>query len=400
MVELYIRNLTSAVVTQSTRFLIIVSLITHFFSSFGQDQLGTSGFNGPTIGRAIMSEEFRVNAPSEGNRETIEFFHVKYKTPTLDLRAINTYTKYTVPESVTVTPPDLSAFDHTTALIGLYGNPNEPKMLIWLAGNYNYNDVTFFVDYDQDRNFTDDRKTLRIRRGKEPVQVILTPKEGDQSFWLGLPEVTVAVKKPKERIEKNLVATFQAGVGSGDLTYSYNGSTSNTSDGYYVNISEKSLGTALSYYMRNFIVGTSLSYQNHYYYASYHIEDGIPNTAVNQDYHGPNKLHLGLYGLYRFRITEFIELQPLFKYGITHYLKPEYKPFKNRDEAYPLGASQFFEIGMRFEFTAGTKNVFFLEYARNRQDWEPRGLPGSEQDSFESRVKISKFSVGFSVPLF
>ncbi|MEP5610882.1 MAG: hypothetical protein ABJP45_01470 [Cyclobacteriaceae bacterium] len=381
------------------RFSLTVTLAMLLFSSFGQDQLGTSSFNGPAAGGALMSEEFRVNAPSAKSQETIEFFHLKYKTTTLDLRTINTYTKYTVPESVIVTPPDLSAFDHTTVLIGLYGDPKAPKMVIWLAGNYNYNDVTFFIDYDQDRDFTNDKKSLRVRRGAEPVEIILTPKEGEQLFWLGLPKVTVTVKKPKERIERNLAITFQAGVGSGDLTYSYGGSSTNTLDGYYVNVSEKSLSTALSYYMKHFIVGTSLSFQNHNHYASYHIEDGIPNTAINQDYHGPNKLHLGLFGLYRFRVADFIELQPLIKYGITKYMNPEYKPFKNGDEAYPLGASQFLEIGMRFEFTAGVKNVFFLEYAKNRQDWEPQGLPGSEQDSFESRVKISKFSVGLGIPL-
>jgi len=386
------------VILLTRSFSLTVALFALIFSTYGQDQLPTGAGSGPSALTSILPEQFRANL-SQTNQENVEFFHVKYKTTTLDLRAINTYTKYNVPESVVVTPPDLSAYDHTTALIGLYGDPEDPNMIIWLAGNYNYNDVTLFIDYDQDRDFTNDKKSQQIRRGNSPVEINLMPEEGDQTFWVGLPKVTVIVKKSKERIERSLAVTFQAGVGNGDLKYSYRSSSSNDLDGYYVNVSEKSLGTALSYYMKNFIVGTSLSFQNHNHYASYHIENGIPTTAVNQDFHGPNKLHLGLFGLYRFRVAEFVELQPLFKYGITQYLNPEYKPFKKRDEAYPLGASQFFEIGMRFEFTAGKKNVFFLEYTKNTQDWEPRGLPGSEEDSFESRVKMSKFSVGFSVPL-
>lgn len=346
-----------------------------------------------------MSEEFRVNIPAEGNQKAVEFFFLKYKTSTLDLSSINNYTKYTVPESVDIIPPDLSMYDHTTVLIGFYGDPESPKIIIWLAGNYNYNNVSLYADYDQDRNFTNDKKVLQITRGSDPLELALTLENGNHNFWFGLPKITVKVNKPKRRIENRFAVTFQIGAGSGNLKYSSDGLQGNSADSYYVNISEKNLGTSLSYYMKNFIVGTSLSYQNHNHYASYYFIGGRRTGGINQDLHATDKFHIGLYGAYRFRITDFIELQPLLRYGVTQYPNREYKPMRSRDEIYLLGASRFLEYGIRLEFKAGIKNVFFIEIAKNRQNWKPQGLPASKLGSFKSRVKIAKFGVGFSVPL-
>jgi hypothetical protein len=361
-----------------------------------QDQLPTGSGSGPLGGVGILPEEFRANL-TETSQDNIEFFHLKYRTSTLDLRVLKKYTKYDVPESIVLTPPDLTRYDHTMVLIGIYGDPNDPKIVIWLAGNYNYNDITFFIDYDQDRNFTNDEGPLKIRRGAEPVEILLTPEGEQQRLSLAIPKVKVVAKKDKERIQNRIVAGFQAGAGSGDLTYSY--TSSGSSNEYYVNISEKSFGASVSYYGKRFIAGINGSFQNHYHYASYNLIDGLQTTNTNQDLHAPNKIQISLYGAYRLKLTEFVEIQPVFKYGIAQYLNPEYKKFKHTDEAYALGSSQFYEVGMRLEFTAGKKNVFFLEFANNRQKWEPDGLPGTEEVSFESKVKISKFNVGFSVPL-
>lgn len=388
-------------IQKSRRSLLAIPLLTFVWLSFAQ-QFQSSGFNGSTAGAAVMSEEFRVNAPSEKNQETVEFFHVKYKTSTLDLRLINQYTKYTIPESVVVIPPDLSRFDHTTVLIGLYGDPDNPKMVIWLAGDYNYNTATFFLDYDQDRDFTNDKGSMRLKAGEDPVSITLTPEWGDQNFWLSVPEAKVVTHKEKKRIYNKIAIGVHTGAGSGNLQYS--DINPSTYSDYYVNISEKHVGLNISYYSRYFIAGINASFQNDHFYASY---DPDPNSATsrsptsinpNRDLHKPNKVQLGLKSAIRIPLSATIEFQPTANFGIVNYMKPEYKKNKATDEVFILNPSNFIEIGARVEFTVGIENAFFVEFSKNFQDWKPEVM--SDSDTFKSRMRITKFAVGYKVSLF
>lgn len=382
-----------------------LTYLVSFFLSFNliaQDpSSSSSGFGGGLQnGAAFLDEEFRVNAPGEQNFQNIDFYTLRYRTSTLDLRTINQFTKYTVPESIVITPPDLSSFDHTVVLIGLYGNPDDPNIIIWLAGNYDYNRITFHLDFDQDRNFTDDSRVVRMGRGEEPKEVTITTKNGPQTLFLSAPKNRVkSTVNNKKKVINRPVFGFQAGIGSGDLTYGYINNTTGEDVDYYVNVSEKSFGVNGSYYFARAIVGASALFQNHYHYASYTLLDGQQTSNVNTDLHSPNKVQFGLYAAYRQRIGQFAEIQPLVRYGVAQYTNPEYKIDRYSDVAYDLEASKFLEYGFRIEFTAGIENLFFIEILRNKQDWQPLDMPGTDTPTFESRVKITKFNVGFSMPM-
>lgn len=380
-------------------FSILVCLIGTVLLSIGQEQLPTSsGYNSLLSGVAMMPEEFRVNLGAT-NKENIEFYHLTYRTSTLDLRLLNKYTDYTVPESIVITPPDLSSFDHTVVLVGLYGEKENPNIIIWLGGNYNYKNITFFLDYDQDRDFTNDKPSMKVKEGSEPINVVLKPEYGEQNLWLSVPKVNVTAKKEKRRIYNKFTLGVTAGAGSGELTYVDSNPT--TYHNYYVNISEKHFGTNVSYYSRYFIVGINASFQNHHFYASYDLEPhqtAASSINVNRDFHSPNKLQLGLQTAVRIPLSAFIEFQPTFKFGYASYFNPEYKKNKFSDEAYALSSSKFYELGARVEFTVGIENAFFVEFAKNKQDWAPEVL--SDTDTFESNMKITKFVVGYNMSLF
>lgn len=372
-------------------FILLVGLQLH-----AQETLPTSSFGGPTGGSSILPEDIRVNVPGQNNATNIQFYRLVYRTPTLDLRILDKYTKYDVPESIVIIPPDLSMFDHTMVLVGLYGNEKDPDIVIWLAGNYNRNNITIFLDYDQDRDFNNDlTNPIRMKRGDAPRPVSLRTQRGVEQFMLGVPKQKIAVKRERARINKRPVIGFQAGAGTGELTYSYQSTDLHE---YYVNISEKNVGATISYYGLHYIVGTSFMLQNGYYYASYSSLNGNRTTQVNQDLHPPNKLQMGLYAAYRFQIGKHIEIQPLVRYGVTNYLNKQYKSSRYADSGYDLKGNNFFEYGVKLEFGVGRTSVFFIELAKNNQDWKPEGLPGTDLDSFDSEMFISKFNVGYSFP--
>ncbi len=366
--------------------------------SFSQDVLPTSSFNGPLNGVAMMPEEFRVNLGAT-QTENVEFYHLTYKTSTLDLRLLKKYTRFNVPESIVVTPPDLSAFDHTVVLVGLFGDPQDPNIIIWLGGNYHYKNITFFLDYDQDRDFTNDEPPLKVKEGTQPINVVLETERGEQDLWLSVPKANTGLKKEKRRILNKFTLGVTAGAGSGELTYT--DSNLATYHDYYVNISEKHFGANVSYYSRYLIVGINASYQNHHFYASYDLEPGgttATSINVNRDLHSPNKLQLGLLTAARIPLSRFIEFQPSIKIGSAHYTNPEYKKNKFKDEAYALNSSRFIEFGARVEFTVGIENAFFVEFVKNKQDWAPEVL--ADSNTFDSDMNITKFVVGYNVSLF
>lgn len=379
-------------------FSISTLLIALGINSYGQDVLPTSGLSGPLNGVEMMPEEFRVNLAST-KEENVDFYHLTYRTPTIDLRLLKRYTKYNVPESIIITPPDLSAFDHTVVLVGLYGDVDNPTIIIWLGGNYNYRNITFFLDVDQDRNFTNDNPPLKVKEGSDPINIVISNELGEQNLWLSVPKVNVVTKKTKRKIYDQLAIGITAGAGSGSLTY--DDPNPSTFHNYHVNISEKHFGLSLSYYSKYFILGLNASYQNHHFYASYDPEPGeIATTSinVNRDLHSPNKSQLGLLTAIRLPLSSFIEFQPTFKLGMANYFNPEYKKNKFSDEAFALGTSMFYEFGVRMEFTVGVENAFFVEIAKNYQDWEPEVF--SDSETFESAMKITKFAVGYNIGLF
>lgn len=362
----------------------------------------------------IMPEQFRVNLGAEDILRDMKFYQLRYKTPTIDLRKLQPLVKQTLPDSVVVVPPDLSSFDHVVVLVGLEGNdPN--SMIVWLAGNYNYRNITFFLDYDQDRNFTNDKGPIKIKAGSDPVEVILTENNVDKKLFLTVPEVDVKrIEKYKVRIANKFALALSFGVGTGETSYRYDDLVIGYPTSYFVKITEKSLKASLSYDTKRFSFGVTTAFQNHFYFTSHldvvrgepffrrlvnflTILDDNTDHHVNLDQHSNNRLQYSVFGSVKFKVSRAIDIHTTFRTGFTSYFNPEYNRFKFRpNHVYPLRTSPFYELNMRVEFTTGIERAFYVEVARNDNRWEPEGfLDDTPHDNFESNSVIVKLNVGY-----
>ncbi len=366
----------------------------------------------------VMPDQFRVNLDPGKKYSGVEFYQQNYRTSTIDLRKIKALESLEIPDSIVITPPDLSRFDHVVVLIGVSGK-DESSLVLWLAGNYNYSNITFFLDYDQDRDFTNDRPPLRMKAGDEPREIRLTPKGGDRLLWLAVPEVQVKrIEKYKIRIADQFAIALTAGVGSGKISYQYDDLIIGYPTRYFVKITEKNLGAALSYNAKNFLFGAKGSIQNHYYFTSHlDVQLGEPfrrfdasgiwvlddntDNFVNIDEHSTNRFQWSVFGAYRFQVSRTIDIQPIIRYGKTHYFNPEYARFRDQeDHVYPLLVRPFYEIGVRSEFTTGISRGVYFEIARNDYQWEPEGfLHDTPHENFESTSVIWKLNFGYKFAL-
>lgn len=366
----------------------------------------------------IMPDQFRVNLEAKDIQRDVFFYQLNYKSPTIDLRALKKTVNRLLPDEITINPPDLSQFDHTVVLVGLTGNLSDPPV-IWLAGNYNYRNITFFLDYDQDRDFTDDKGPVRMRAGQQDRQVILTQGKTSQKYMLSVPEIEVKrIQKYLARIVNKFSVSFNAGVGTGEISYRYDDLDIGYPTNYFVKITEKNLTTALAYDTKLFSAGVSASFQNHYYFTSHldvtrgepfyryvpnHplIYDDNVDNHVNLDAHSNNRLQYAVFGALKVKIARAIDLQAVGRIGQTMYFNPSYNRFIHRDnQEYPLPTSPFFELALRSEFTVGILKAVFVEVARNEQEWKPEGfLEDTPHENFDSSSVFWKLNVGYRFTL-
>ncbi len=366
----------------------------------------------------IMPEQFRVNLGAKDIHRDMSFYQLQYRTSTVDLRKLKPMVKQEIPDSVVIVPPDLSSFDHVVVLVGLVGN-DASNMVLWLAGNYNYRNITFFLDYDQDRNFVNDEGPVRIKAGADPVEVMLAQNNQNRKLLLTVPEVEVRrIEKYKVRIANRFAVGLSMGVGTGDINYQYDDLVIGYPTSYFVKITEKNLTATLSYDTRLFNVGVSASFQNHYYFTTHlDVVKGEPfyrrlidfiwlyddNTDhhVNLDEHSNNRVQLGVFGSLKLKISRAIDIHTTFRTGLTSYFNPTYNRFVHQeDQIYPLRTSPFYEVGVRVEFTTGIERAVFVEFARNEQKWEPEGfLADTPHENFESSSVMAKLNVGYRFTL-
>ncbi len=337
-----------------------------------------------------MPDQFRIRLPTEEVIEEIQLFQLPYQTEIIDLRSLKKYTDFEIPASVTIVPPVLSAFGQVTVLVGLFGNIDDPQMLVILAGNYDSDEVFFFIDHNRDWNLDNDNGPIPMQRGDQPLEVSITSSVFSYKILLELPQQKVPPRRAKKRTTNSIVVGSVAGIGIGGLSYS------NTIYQYEVRSTEKNIGLSLSYYSEKIVVGVDAIIQNHYHYTSYAFRfRGV--GSINEDSHPPNKLQVGISGAYRIQFGDHTEFHPTFKFGLAQYINPEYKQNKYSDLSYPLPVDTFYELGARLEFDVGTRSIFFFGLGVNNQRWRPKGLAQSE--NFKSKLLFANFSVGYKFAL-
>lgn len=362
----------------------------------------------------IVPDQFRVNLEAKEIQKGMKFFQVNYRTPTVDLRQIKKLVNEDIPDSVVIVPPNLAYFDHVVVLIGLIEGDNS-SMVVWLAGNYNYRNITFYIDKDQDRNFTNDVGSVRMKAGDPQREIALVQNGVDRKLWLSVPEIDVKrIEKYKVRIENRFAIALNMGVGTGQINYSYDDVVIGYPTNYFVKITEKNLTASITYDFRHFNLGFTGSFQNHYYFTSHFdvtrgepyfrdvggtipkYEDNIDHN-VNLDRHSKNRVQYSFFGTYKVKVGRATDIQAFVRFGRTSYFTPEYnKLTRAEDQTFPLRASPFYEVGLRSEFTVGISKACFVEIARNQQTWEPEGfLKDTLHKNFESNAYMIKLNIGY-----
>lgn len=374
----------------------------------------------------IMPDQFRINIPNQktGSETPISWFELEYKSPSIDLRGLQELTSYQIPDSVLITPPDISTFLHMVTLVGITGDFKDPTLIVWLAGNYRANRFTLFTDQDQDRDFNNDRKPIRIRRGGEVVHIRITTNQGDQFLDL-LPPPRNQETRITRPIGNGLSLSFSGGLGVGSISYDYQDLSFNQPTKYSVRLVEKGLKVTAAYEWNNIQFGASAAFQNHFFYTStLEIKKGDPirlevpdpnlpgrttfitienvEKLTNKDTHSPNRLQTSLYGSYLFRFGSNFVLQPIVSAGIVTHFDPQYTRIADEEgETYDLKRYSFYEAGIRMEFTTGLSKAMYLEFMYATEQWQPENfLSGIPHESLESGFSVLRFNIGYRFSMF
>lgn len=373
---------------------ILLSFCFLFFYVFGSTQIGGNELNLP----------YEISDKRKGveNQEHISFIAYPYNGAEIDLRDYKKRTpQLNVPDFITINPPDLVFYDNMTVLIGWIkaNGQSEESLIIWLADNYETNEVTFYLDKKLSRDFEKDAEVLKISSNDKPVQVIIDSDKSNaqsQELWLSVPEKiveTVKVKKNKSKIQNQFSAGFQAGVGFGGLSYIYDNLDKGFPTWYSINYTEKNLGLSLSYNTSHLRFTLNGSYQNVYYYTSYlNVQFDEPETKFvpsigryktidnvqvdsNHDRHPNHHFQYSATIAARLFLLKGVEIQPLITVGQTVYSPGIYEGDRYEEShQFELTPNTFFETGMRFEFLSGTQKSIFIDVLYNRSQWKPKGF--------------------------
>ncbi|MEL6988902.1 MAG: hypothetical protein AAGK97_13905, partial [Bacteroidota bacterium] len=164
--------------------------------------------------------------------EEITFYSYPYISSLIDVRDIKKkYPELNVENQIQITPPNLARVNSVHVLMGVLADGVEKKLLIWLVGDQGTHVVTFFVDTNMDRNFTNDGDPKPILAGDPPTEISIYPNGKD-----ALPrKIGIKVPKPgidgkskrilfrgrRVKMNYNFAIGFHVGVGAGRLTYDF-----------------------------------------------------------------------------------------------------------------------------------------------------------------------------------
>ena len=378
----------------------------------------------------IIPKRFNSKLVEGHVKRDIKFHTMAYTSPEIDMREIKRkYLARTIPDQITITPPDLSKFKGTVVLIGVLNekSPTETDILIWLAGDYYSKKVTFFVDEDYDRNFLNDGKPVVMKPGDDPQLIELMPwgEEASQwTMWLSVErdQDLAAINKLKnmQRIGDQMSIAIFGGMDSGKLTYDYDNLDTGFPTWYHVNTTGKNIGLQLSYDFPRFRIGAGMTYQNVFFWTSYlniRLDEPeerfsavtgqtytIPNvnTLRSIDQHAKHRLQFAGHLTYKLPLSRTFDVQPTIGGGFITHRPSKYYPNRFRDTSQvPHDNNKFLEGGLLFEFTSGRKKAFFAGVLVHKVWWEPTGYFESlNQQNLQTKFVSWKAVVGHRIGIF
>jgi len=377
--------------------------------------------------QVIVPVQIDQNVLNGDNSSNVTFYEMEYISDSINLKSIKSiYKDLSVPDYIKINAPDLSKFNDRMILLAVINNKQSADdLVIWLAGNYQTNSVTFFIDRTLDRNFNNDGKPIVIkpRHGNVKVEFkprgekrrsslyLSVPKKSDDSF--GMQQIKLA--KRKERIVNQFSLEAMAGTGVGRLDYSYDNTVTGFPGWYDVKFSIKNIGIMLNYDTHRFKFGLGLQYFNYFYFTSYtNLRIAAPENVFtstgfrtidnvkvdrNIDNQSTNVLQYSAMLAYKLKLSSTVFLQPNIAVGLNHYLPNKFLP--NRTETlngFEMGLKQFIELGLRIEFVVGKDRAVFLGFAANTYDWDPIGFKESlSQENFESSLLTVRGMFGYRI---
>lgn len=367
----------------------------------------------------------------EKTSENVEFFAYPYVSNKIDLRDIKSrFPQLVIDNTLEIIPPDLRIFNDVAVIMAVIDQHlgSEASLIVWIAGNFESNKVTFFIDQTSDRNFLNDLAPEIIKGGYAPKKIEIYPygKNGtSREFWLSVPKKkqrkivspkTKRIKKERAKMRNTLSVGVHTAVGSAKVYNEYNNFDLGFPAWYNVNLSEKQIGLSANYSFPKFRLGLTGSYQNISQYTSYFYERYAepenytdPNTGrrikrenvaadPNRDIHTRHRYQLGALAAYRISLGRYVEVQPTVTAGYNYFSNGKYISNKHLEPqiSFAQKSEPFAEGGLRFEFATGLYRSLFLGGTYGKMWWKPEGYFESfNGDNIQHNYTYWNFIIGY-----
>jgi hypothetical protein len=360
-------------------------------------------------------------------KEDVVFYSYPFVSADIDLRDFKQkHPGLKAPDIIEIKEPPITNSDNLILLIGLIGGveANEEAIVIWIAEDFNKNDVTFYLDKDLDRDFSTNTEIKILRHSDAAYPVTIKPSRGN------IPEQQLSLKVPRKRgepivnihkqskIYKQLAIGINVGAGIGSLKYDYLNLEKGFPSWYTINFSVKGLGTSVSYSTRNLNFEINANYQNIYSYTSYlNIRFDNPEIRIdangnrtkienvqverNFDRHSTHRLQYSANVGLRIHLSKTIEIQPFIGVGQTIHNNRQYIADRyDNSNAFTLNPMLFLQGGLRFEFLSKTDRTFFFDFYYQDNEWRPEGFFESiPHDNLKVDHRLWLFNIGYRIGL-
>ncbi len=339
--------------------------------------------------------------------QQVTFYAYPYQNENIDLRDFKRREpRLQAPDFMMIKGPELMGRKNLTVLIGLIEGveSNEDALIIWLAADYETNNITFFLDNNLDRVFNEKDRFFKLSSTDAAVVVTVKPEKGNipaQKLSLKVPHQKAEYKdtstpnsrsKRKLKIINKLAIGLNVGVGVGSLSYRYDNLDIGFPTWYDVNLTEKSVGATLSYNLRYLRFAISANYENTFTYTSYlnfrfdEPEERINSTTGpriienvsvdrNLDKHSTHHFQYAMTLGLRLHPTKGMEFQPFVTVGQINYMSGQYSSNRYTDDMlFDLPSRYFYDLGLRVEFTTAAYQAFYLDLIYQNRFWRPEGF--------------------------
>ena len=360
----------------------------------------------------------------------LKFYVFPFTSEKVDLRALNRkYPSTELPKQVVINVPFYDELDDAYLFMALIDEEvgAENNLVIWIAANYNSDEVTLYVDENMDHNYEITNPYI-IKRGDDVYDIKIYPSGTSANqidLQLNIPESniegllkTMKTNSFKSKMWHNWVIGITADIGVAKLRHEYNNFETGFPAWYTVSLMEKEVGLTMNYYWPNLRFAAGASYQNIYQYTSYfHTRLDEPmiitsgnqrvrrenvSTEINKDVHSINRFAFDVLGAYRLHVNSTSELQFIFGGGKILYMSGEYVANKHEIpmDSYSHSSDNFIKGGVQFEFAVGRRKTASFGILYRKTWWNPEGYFESFNGS-DLTVNYStiNFHFGYSIAL-